>query len=124
MKVNVSNGELVDKVTILLLKLDHMQSAEKRRHVQKELDALKPHMESLGISRASVVFRELLDVNSRLWDIEDKIRIKEAREEFDGEFIELARSVYHENDRRAELKRRINVATSSDLFEEKQYAPY
>lgn len=124
MKVDVSNGELVDKVTILLLKLAHMQSADKRRHVQQELDALVPHMESLRISRESAVFRELLDVNSRLWDIEDRIRVKEARQEFDEGFIELARSVYHENDRRAELKRRINVATSSDLFEEKQYAPY
>jgi hypothetical protein len=124
MKIEVSNGELVDKVTILSIKLEKFRSEEKRANVLKEYDLLYPAMCEIGITADSSEFRQLREVNFKLWEIEDNIREKEARGTFDEIFIDLARSVYIENDKRAEIKRAINQRTRSSLVEEKEYVDY
>ena len=124
MKVEISSGELVDKVTILEIKLEKIGDPVKLPNVSREYDLLKHAMEAAGIAADSDDFKELKAVNLRLWEIEDRIRRKERDQEFDEEFIELARSVYRENDRRFELKRRINEMTGSEIIEEKEYVDY
>lgn len=124
MKIDVSIGELVDKVSILAIKLQKITDEAKLANVRKEYDLLLDYMQTAGITATSSDYQELLQVNSRLWDIEDRIRNKEAAKCFDDEFIQLARSVYHENDERAAIKRRINLACGSELVEEKSYSPY
>ena len=124
MEIEVSNGDLVDKITILQIKLRKIESAEKRINIQKEFDLLHQKMSVIGVAESSETFQRLLTINQRLWDIEDQIRIKESKKEFDSEFIELARSVYFENDKRAAIKREINLQTGSQLIEEKEYVPY
>lgn len=124
MKIEVSNGELVDKITILSIKLEKFKSDTKRANVLKEYDLLYPVMCEIGITVDSKEFRQLKEVNLKLWDIEDKIREKEARRVFDQTFIDLARSVYIENDKRSEIKRTINQLTQSSLVEEKEYVDY
>jgi len=124
--VPVSWGELIDKVTILEIKVHRLSSETARANVRKELDLLVAIMASAdGVaSRVAGLKRRLTEVNERLWDIEDSIRMKESRGEFDDGFIHLARSVYIENDERAAIKREINALLSSQLTEEKSYAPY
>ncbi len=124
MKIEISVGELVDKVTILSIKLQKIKSAEKLVNVRKEYRILHESMEAVGITTDSEEFKELLSVNLTLWDIEDKIRLKEANKQFDDEFIQLARSVYIQNDRRFELKKQINLSYDSELIEEKEYVDY
>ena len=124
MKIDISIGELVDKVTILSIKLEKISNPEKRKNIQNEYDKLIKPMENCGITIDSDEFSQLKNVNLKLWDIEDQIRIKEADKAFDAEFIELARSVYFINDDRAEIKKRINLAYNSDLVEEKEYVDY
>ena len=124
MKIDVSIGELVDKVTILFIKRKKIKSKQKLNNIVTELMLLQKSMEELGITINSTEFKRLEEVNLRLWDIEDKIRIKESKQEFDDEFIKLARSVYFENDKRAEIKREINLKFGSDLIEEKEYVKY
>ncbi len=124
MKVEISNGELVDKVTILHIKRQKIQDPQKFANVQKEYDVLLKSMKKIEITPKSKEFKELLEVNSSLWKIEDKIRVKEAAKEFDDEFIELARSVYFTNDKRADIKKRINMQTESAVIEEKEYVEY
>jgi hypothetical protein len=124
MKIEVSNGELVDKVSILSIKLEKFKSKQKRANVQKEYDLLYPAMRSIGITADSPEFLDLREINLRLWDIEDRIRKKEAYQIFDETFIHLARSVYLENDKRSNIKRTINERTQSSLVEEKEYVDY
>ena len=124
MKVEISNGELVDKVTILEIKLERIEDPTKTANVAREYGLLKDAMESAGIAMDSDDFKELKAINLRLWEIEDRIRAKERAKEFDGEFIELARSVYRENDRRFRIKTLFNQKTGSDLTEEKEYVDY
>lgn len=124
MQIEISNGEIVDKVTILSLKLDRFKSKKKRLNVKKEFDLLNKKMISLGMSENSLLYKTLLKINETLWEIEDKIRLKESKKEFDEEFIQLARSVYFENDKRSEIKKQINLTTHSDLIEEKEYLRY
>jgi hypothetical protein len=124
MKVDVSIGELVDKVTILKIKLDKIKSEEKLKNIKKEYDILNDKMESTGVKEDNPDFIELRKVNEALWDIEDKIRIKEMNKEFDDEFIQLARSVYFQNDKRSDIKRNINLTFNSELVEEKEYVDY
>jgi len=123
--VPVSWGELIDKVTILEIKEVRLSSPQAVANVKLELaalaDAAKRATEEAGVLNLK---RELKAVNETLWEIEDKIRAKEAAKSFDQEFIELARSVYVNNDQRGDIKRRINVAMKSELFEEKQYTTY
>lgn len=123
--VPVSWGELVDKMTILEIKEVRLSSPQAVANVKLELAALADAGKR-ATAEAGVLDlkRELKAVNETLWEIEDKIRAKEAAKSFDQEFIELARSVYFNNDKRGDIKRRINVAMKSELFEEKQYTTY
>ena len=117
MIINVSIGEVVDKITILEIKLENIKDEEKRKNVLTEYNTLNPLIQDLNIDK----FKEdLRHINNKLWDIEDKIREKEI----DDEFVELARSVYYTNDIRAQIKRDINVKFESDLIEEKSYESY
>ena len=124
--VPVSVGEVVDKVTILEIKSERISDSEKLRNVAAELDALRPLVSGGVFDSAELVALTdgLRAVNGELWDIEDNIRAEEAAGRFGERFIELARAVYVTNDRRAELKKKINLATGSQLVEEKSYEDY
>lgn len=125
MKIEISNGELVDKITILKIKSKNItNNEEKLKNVTAELNILTESLSHIDINSDSALYKKLLDINQELWDIEDKIRIKEKNQQFDSEFIELARSVYFTNDERAKLKREIDVATDSTIINEKQYEDY
>lgn len=122
----VSPGELIDKITILSIKSRRIGDPAKLANVRTELDALRGCWQRSRFGKEDVAREEaeLTAVNERLWDIEDRIRDKERQRLFDAEFIELARAVYVENDQRAAVKKRINVALGSSLVEEKSYAAY
>ena len=124
MKIDVSLGELVDKLTILAIKLEKITDDEKLANIRKEYELLHRKMAAAGIAEDAPEYKGLYQVNASLWDIEDRIRLKESGKAFDDEFIELARSVYFNNDRRAAIKREINLKYGSELIEEKSYAPY
>ena len=126
LQVPVSVGEVLDKITILQIKLSHISDVNKRVNIQNELDALLPLMTGDGFTTDEMqgLMAELKSVNEALWDIEDDIREKEAAKSFDAEFIKLARAVYVTNDKRAEIKKQINLATGSALIEEKSYESY
>ena len=126
LQVPVSVGEVLDKITILQIKLVHISDAAKRANIQNELDALLPLVagDAFTTDQMQALMAELKSVNEALWDIEDDIREKEAAKSFDAEFIRLARAVYVTNDKRAELKKQINLATGSALIEEKSYESY
>ena len=126
LQVPVSVGEVLDKITILQIKLAHISDANKRVNIQNELDALLPLLDGDGFTTDEMqgLMAELKSVNEALWDIEDDIREKEAAKSFDAEFIKLARAVYVTNDKRAEIKKQINLATGSALVEEKSYESY
>jgi hypothetical protein len=126
LQVPVSVGEVLDKITILQIKLIHISDAAKRVNIQNELDALLPLVASDAFTTDQMqgLIAELKAVNETLWKIEDDIREKEAVKNFNAEFIRLARSVYITNDKRAEIKKQINLATGSDLVEEKSYESY
>lgn len=126
LQVPVSVGEVLDKITILQIKLAHISDAAKRVNIQNELDALLQLVagDAFTTDQMQGLMAELKAVNEALWDIEDDIREKEAAKSFDAEFIRLARAVYVTNDKRAEIKKQINLATGSALIEEKSYEPY
>ena len=122
----VSFGELLDKIAILQIKSERMSDAAKLVNVRNELSALElTWMAHPAAGHNIVELRaQLKAVNERLWVIEDDIRIKEKAQEFDAEFIKLARSVYFENDDRARIKKDINLALGSSYVEEKSYQDY
>jgi hypothetical protein len=124
--VPISPGELLDKITILRIKSKRMADPKKLANVTRELEALEKTWRESRYAAADVAadLEALLAVNERLWVIEDDIRDKERARSFDAEFVRLARSVYVENDERAAIKRRLNVALGSSLIEEKSYADY
>jgi hypothetical protein len=124
--VPISAGELLDKITILRIKAARMTDAEKLANVRRELERLeRTWRDSIGTPAMLAEHESALErVNAQLWDIEDRIRDKESAQNFDREFIELARAVYISNDERAAIKRRINLALGSTLVEEKSYRPY
>lgn len=125
MKIEVSHGEIVDKLTILYIKMRSIKDAEKLINIEKEYHYLHDIVENeLKISTESEEYQKLLDVNQRLWIVEDFIRDKEKDKSFDSEFIELARSVYYINDERAKIKKEINNLYSSNFIEEKSYQSY
>jgi hypothetical protein len=125
-QVPISPGELLDKITILRIKSARMRDAAKLANVRHELALLEGTWRAAVTAPASVRAEEqaLEAVNQRLWVIEDDIRACEAARDFGPRFIELARSVYVENDARAAIKKRINVALGSTIVEEKSYQPY
>tara|TARA_B100000214_G_scaffold363455_1_gene328970 strand:- start:641 stop:1039 length:399 start_codon:yes stop_codon:yes gene_type:complete len=116
----VSLGELIDKITILEIKTIHMTGI-KLKNVNKELELLRFILSDKKIVIDIALINQLKEVNKNLWRIEDNIRIKESAQEFDKEFIQLARSVYKENDLRANIKKEINLKYNSNLIEEKSY---
>ena len=122
----ISPGELLDKITILQIKVERIADAAKRANVQTELATLdRVRTEALpGSPELDQLVDALRQVNEILWDIEDDIRECERSSDFGPRFVELARSVYKTNDRRAALKRDINVLLGSRLVEEKSYSPY
>jgi hypothetical protein len=123
--VPVSNGELVDKLTILDIKSSKIKDPSKLININKELLNLKPLVEQiLKAGTNDRLYDDLKGVNLKLWDIEDKIRNKEREKCFDEEFIELARSVYIMNDLRSKIKKEVDISTSSQLSEEKSYEKY
>lgn len=124
--VPVSPGELLDKITILRIKVARMQDAVKLANVKLELSLLEQTWRESGCAAQDLSVDEhaLQHVNERLWDIEDRIRDKEAKQSFDRDFIELARAVYVSNDERAAIKKRINSQLGSRLVEEKSYKQY
>ena len=126
LSVPVSYGELIDKITILEIKAAHMRDAGKLANVRAELDLLNTNWSANAASKMDIVTEraQLKTVNEALWDIEDRIRLKEKAQAFDAEFVELARSVYFRNDERAAIKRAINVKLGSQLVEEKSYESY
>ena len=121
--VPISIGELIDKITILEIKKDKLKNL-KLKNILKELSFLKAVLEKNSIFIPDEIFLQLKSINLTLWDIEDKIRIKEKNKEFDNEFIELARSVYLNNDRRSETKKELNIMFNSEIIEEKSYEKY
>ncbi len=124
MKIEVSVGEVVDRITILEIKLERIPDPGKLEHVRLEYGLLQRSLKDAGITVDPDDFRRLKAVNARLWEIEDSIRAKERDGKFDEEFIELARSVYKENDRRFGIKTRISRMAGSEILEEKDYVDY
>jgi len=122
----ISAGELIDKLTILELKLDHIADPDKRANVERERESLAATLaHELAEGEALRPLRgELKSVNARLWSVEDDLRRLEREGRFDDEFVTLARAVYQTNDRRARLKREINEITLSEIVEEKSYEAY
>lgn len=124
--IEVSWGELVDKITILEIKAQRLTSPQAVENVRRELASLTRVFEQLAPAPAALegLKRDLKTMNETLWDIENRTRAKEAAKTFDDEFIELTRSVYLNNDKRARIKRQINELLNSGLVEEKQYTSY
>ena len=125
--IDIPVAELFDKITILEIKAKKIVETTKRLNVVNELAALRSIRNTLVISemqKLNALVDELSDANQKLWDIEDRLRRHEEQKNFGKEFIELARSVYITNDKRASIKRAINLLLGSDLIEEKEYEPY
>ena len=123
MNIEVSVGEIVDKLSILELKKLNIKNSDKLKNVTKEYDYLHNIVfNELKINQDD--FLSLLNVNQTLWEVEDKIRDKERIKAFNSEFVELARLVYITNDKRADLKKSINLKYNSTFVEEKSYSLY
>ena len=127
MKVEVSNGELLDKLTILELKMSNIIDDKKLINVKKEFNELTPLAKLLFEKfkdELLIKYKELALINSQLWKIEDDIRECEKNKNFDEKFVELARAVYFTNDKRSDVKKQINILTGSGFIEEKSYEDY
>lgn len=123
MRIEVSNGEIVDKLTIIEIKLEQIADQEKKNHLLREYEILAEALTSI-ISKDHPLYLELLEINRQLWKIEDDIRALERKKDFGEEFVKLARSVYFTNDKRSEVKNKINVLSGSSLKEVKSYESY
>lgn len=125
-KIPVSWGELFDKMTILEIKQARIDDPQKRANIDRELDALRDVYRDSALPGDPLreLINELRRTNEALWEIEDDIRNCERNKDFSDRFIELARSVYRTNDKRADLKLRINRLLGSELIEEKSYEAY
>lgn len=123
MKIEISNGELLDKLSILEIKLEKIQYPDKLVNIKSEYLLIKPLGDSL-LHLVEPQYKSLVAVNRLLWEIEDTIRDLERNKSFGDEFIETARKVYQFNDQRAEIKKEINRLTHSGLVEEKSYSGY
>ena len=127
MKVEVSNGELLDKLTILELKLTNIVDVQKLSNIQKEHEELSPLADQLFDSYGEELenlYKKLTEINSELWTIEDDIRECERNKDFGSDFVSLARAVYFTNDKRSDVKKAINLLTDSGFVEEKSYEDY
>lgn len=131
MKIEVSNGEILDKYTILEIKMENIHGVDdvKAANVRVEYETLTPKVDKIFAdceepNRLESLYTDLLNINQTLWNIEDQIRDCERDQNFGADFIELARSVYFTNDERSVVKKEINLITGSRLFEEKAYKEY
>jgi hypothetical protein len=124
MKIEVSNGEIVDKITILKIKSERISETDKLKNINDELNTLLPTLVELNIDEHHHLFVKLYNVNSQLWEVEDTLREMEYKKIFDDIFIQSARRVYYLNDERAMIKKQINIITHSQLIEEKSYQNY
>lgn len=123
MKIEVSNGEIIDKLTIIEIKLKRIKDADKLTNLKNEYKVLKEAANKI-LTEQDPLYKALYDINTKLWDIEDTIRDLERNKDFSQKFIDTARSVYFSNDKRAEIKKQINKQTGSNLVEEKSYQKY
>lgn len=125
-KIQISPGELIDKFTILDIKLNRIKEKGKNQNIRKEHKILKKQIEkNLPKSkRLGALISKLKTINKTLWDIEDQIRVCERKQDFEKKFIKLARSVYQKNDLRSSYKREINKLLGSEIIEEKSYESY
>ncbi|MHC4839821.1 MAG: DUF6165 family protein [Planctomycetota bacterium] len=126
MKVELPHGDIVDKVTILVIKETNIDDETKVKHVKNELQVLRESWSEEGLPTMEELedWQPLLDVNQKLWNVEDEIRECERQGDFGETFIKLARSVYRLNDQRAKHKNNISIALGSKLLEQKSYKPY
>jgi hypothetical protein len=120
LKIDVSIGEVLDKISILEIKASEIKDSKKLANIYNELQHLKDAVKNVnGLDTSDI--RKLYEINKTLWDVEDDLRYKESIGEFDADFIDLARSVYMFNDQRAELKKDLNIKYGSTFIEEKSY---
>ena len=122
----ISAGELLDKITILEIKMDKIKNEDDKKEVLREYKSLKKtQKENIKFNEEiKKLYNELKQTNSKLWEIEDKLRVLEKEKKFDNDFIELARGVYFNNDDRSKIKLRINKLLKSNIREIKQYVEY
>ena len=123
LKIPVSIGELADKITILTIKLKFLKG-HRKANVKNEIDLLNEELRQSSITIEDHLMAELQMINQKLWNVEDEIRIKELNNDFDKDFVTLARSIYKLNDQRSEIKKKINKKYNSKIFEEKIYKKY
>lgn len=128
MKIEVSNGEILDKLSILELKMRFIENQSQKDNIIKEYKFLKTVSMDILDTDDDIfpfdLYEALSNINLRLWNIEDSIRLKEKNKEFDDEFVDLARAVYYTNDERSKIKKEINLQTGSEFLEEKSYKDY
>ena len=128
MKIEVSNGEVLDKYSILQIKSERITDPTALKNVRRELESLQPAVDKIRSKESSDAFStlqdQLLEVNTQLWEVEDVLRGLEKSKDFGASFVAAARSVYQLNDRRAAVKKEINLLTGSSLVEEKSYEKY
>ena len=126
-QIPISTGELLDKLSILEIKKDKVKDSAKLKNINHEYDLLSnlsKNLKDKDEKSFNLLYEEILKVNKKLWDIEDKIRILESEKKFDEEFISVARSVYFINDDRFDIKKKKNETFGSDVAEEKEYIEY
>jgi len=123
MQIEISNGEIVDKLTIIEIKIERIKDTLKLANLHKEYEILNNAV-ALIIEKKHPLYIDLYNINNKLWDIEDHIRDLEQAKDFGNDFIQTARSVYFINDKRSDVKRKINELTGSNLIEEKSYEQY
>tara|TARA_R110001583_G_C5530659_1_gene398493 strand:+ start:186 stop:560 length:375 start_codon:yes stop_codon:yes gene_type:complete len=119
LKIEVSNGEIFDKLSILEVKSQKITDNLKLQYVNKEHQYLKQVVSMIDFSLDAEAYKKLRDINFQLWDIEDEIRLKEEQADFGDRFIELSRLIYTLNDERFRLKKKINIETGSNFHEQK-----
>ena len=124
--IPASSGELIDKITILKIKKKKISNKTKLKNINNELNLLNDiYKKSFGKGKKIILYEEqLLNINKKLWVIEDKIRFEESKKNFGKEFVDLARHVYLNNDERSKIKKKINKLTGSHIVEEKSYKSY
>lgn len=122
-EIPISVGELIDKLTILIIKQEQITDLEKLKNIKQEYELLSSILDTHNIDIEQEQ-TQLYNINQKLWDIEDQLRQKEKLKQFDQQFVELARLVYYTNDQRAEIKKQINIKLGSTLIEEKSYEQY
>ena len=123
MKIEVSNGEIIDKLTIIQIKLERIKDEKKLSNLKREFEELKNATSEI-LRMEDPLYKSLYNVNCELWDIEDHIRDLERKKDFGDDFVQTARAVYFKNDKRSEVKREINIKTASGFIEEKSYEKY